>query len=113
MEELLALPVAIDLPTAARALGIGRNKAYELAAAGTFPVEVDRSGGQYQVFRPVLFAHLGLAPDAVAGRSEAARDEVVLPQDRCGCQSGDVAHALYEAVLAAARVLVERAAAPS
>jgi hypothetical protein len=29
--ELLALPVVVDVPTAARALGLGRSTAYELA----------------------------------------------------------------------------------
>jgi hypothetical protein len=36
--ELQAMPTVIDLPTAARALGLGRTKAYELAKAGQFPV---------------------------------------------------------------------------
>ena len=43
--ELLALPAAVPLwPTAARALGIGRTKAHQLARAGQFPVPVLRLG---------------------------------------------------------------------
>lgn len=36
--ELLALPVTVDVPTAARALGLGRSTAYELARRDEFPV---------------------------------------------------------------------------
>jgi hypothetical protein len=35
--ELLALPVTVNVPTAARALGLGRPTAYELARRGEFP----------------------------------------------------------------------------
>jgi hypothetical protein len=33
-DEVYALPVVVDLPTAARALGLGRNTAYELVRSG-------------------------------------------------------------------------------
>jgi hypothetical protein len=36
--ELLALPPAVDLPTAGRAWGLGRTKSHELARAGDSPV---------------------------------------------------------------------------
>lgn len=36
-DQLYALPIVVDLMTAARALGIGRSKAYQLASAGSFP----------------------------------------------------------------------------
>lgn len=36
-EDLLALPVAIDLETSNRALGLGRSKGYELAKRGVYP----------------------------------------------------------------------------
>ena len=35
--ELLALPVTVDVPTAARALGLGRSTAYELARRDESP----------------------------------------------------------------------------
>lgn len=73
MEELLALPVSFDLPTAARALGIGRNKAYEMAgeggaltADGMLPCPVRRLRHEYRVTRPDLFRAIGLPPDLVA-----------------------------------------------
>ncbi len=43
-EELLALPVAIDLDTGNRALGLGRSKGYELAKRGEYPCKVLRLG---------------------------------------------------------------------
>jgi len=33
-DEVHALPVLVDLPTAARVLGLGRNTAYELVRSG-------------------------------------------------------------------------------
>ncbi|WP_322769429.1 helix-turn-helix domain-containing protein [Frankia sp. Cr1] len=47
--EVLALPATVSLMTAARALGCGRNLAYELASAGTFPCPVHRVGRVYRV----------------------------------------------------------------
>jgi hypothetical protein len=107
IEELLALPVSFGLRTAARALGIGQSTAYEMAAAGTFPCPVLRVGNRYLVTRPNLFQALGLDPAAVAARGEDQESLVMVAQ--CHCQSGDVARAFYNAVLAAARVLVEEA----
>lgn len=46
--EVLALPAAVDLVTAARALNIGRNRAYELVATGQFPVPVLVAGAATQ-----------------------------------------------------------------
>jgi predicted DNA-binding transcriptional regulator AlpA len=46
IDELLRLPVVIDLPTAARILGIGRTVAYEMAREGTFPTPVLRIGSK-------------------------------------------------------------------
>ncbi len=42
--ELLALPVVVDITTAARALGLGRSTGYELAQAREFPCRVLRVG---------------------------------------------------------------------
>ena len=47
--ELLDLPAAVDLVTAARALGIGRTKAHDLAKSGEFPCRVLRVGPRYRV----------------------------------------------------------------
>lgn len=58
--ELLALPVVVDLVTAARALGIGRTRAFELARRGEFPVKVLRVGATYRVPTAPLLELLGL-----------------------------------------------------
>ena len=48
-DELLRLPVMVDLATAARAVGLGRTKAYELARREAFPCPVLRIGTSYRV----------------------------------------------------------------
>jgi hypothetical protein len=68
--ELLALPPTTDLPTAARALGIGRTTAYQLARAGEFPTPVLRLGARYRVVTSGLLAALGI--DFLVGSSTAA-----------------------------------------
>lgn len=59
--ELEALPVAIDLETAGRALGVGRTRAHELARSGEFPCRVLRVGTKYRVPRSALFEALGIS----------------------------------------------------
>ncbi len=61
VEELRALPVSVDLPTAGRAFGIGRTKAHELARRGVFPCRVLRVGAKYRVPRAAIYEALGLA----------------------------------------------------
>jgi len=60
-EELLSLPSAVDMATAARALGIGLTLAYELARAGSFPVRLLRLGRQYRVPTADLLRALGVS----------------------------------------------------
>ncbi|CAG6398532.1 hypothetical protein NMG29_06120 [Streptomyces cocklensis] len=59
--ELLALPAAVDLETANRALGLGRSKGYELAKRGEYPCRLLRLGNSYRVVTAELQALLGLA----------------------------------------------------
>lgn len=59
-DELLALPAAVDLETANRALGLGRSKGYELAKRGQYPCRVLRLGSSYRVVTAELQALLGL-----------------------------------------------------
>jgi len=59
-EELMALPVSVDLMAAARALGIGRSLAYDMAKRGRFPVRVLRLGNRYRVTRADLLRVLGV-----------------------------------------------------
>jgi excisionase family DNA binding protein len=62
--ELLDLPVSVELyPTAARALGIGRTRAYEMARDGEFPIPVLRLGNSYRVTRADLLRVLGETED--------------------------------------------------
>ena len=72
--ELLALPANFPLMVAARAFGIGRNKARELAKANAFPCAVIRVGKRYRVNRSALYGALGFDPVAAlaAGTRPAA-----------------------------------------
>ncbi|WP_040699462.1 MerR family transcriptional regulator [Nocardiopsis kunsanensis] len=67
-QELLGLPLAVDLTTAGRAFTLGRTKAYALAKAGEFPVPVLRIGNSYRVRRADLLDALGITdqPEPVA-----------------------------------------------
>ena len=60
--ELLALPVTVDIGTAARALGLGRSTAYELARRREFPCRVLRVGSSYRVPTADLLRVLGIVP---------------------------------------------------
>jgi len=62
MEELIALPVAVDLRTAARALGITESRAYELARSGEFPVPLRRYGREWRASRASILRELDLDP---------------------------------------------------
>ncbi len=66
-DELLALPTTVDVPTAARALNIGRTLAYQLARDGEFPVPVLRLGSRYRVVTSGLLVALGVPPAAGTG----------------------------------------------
>lgn len=59
-DQLLSLPTVVNLTTAARALGIGRTKAYELAQRGQFPCPVLRVGRSYHVPTTGLLELLGI-----------------------------------------------------
>lgn len=59
-DQLHALPTVVNLTTAARALGIGRTKAYELAQRGQFPCPVLRVGRSYHVPTTGLLELLGI-----------------------------------------------------
>jgi hypothetical protein len=64
--EVRALPVTVDVPTAGRALGLGRDGAYRAAADGTLPVPVLRLGRRLRVTRASLLAALGIPDDQAA-----------------------------------------------
>lgn len=60
IDEVIALPVSVDLVTAARCFGISRTKAHDLARKGEFPCQVLRLGVQYRVTRAELLRVLGI-----------------------------------------------------
>jgi len=49
LTDLNNLPPTLDIPTAAKLLGLSRTKAYQLAKEGTFPCRVLRIGHSYRV----------------------------------------------------------------
>ena len=67
VDELRALPAAVPLKLACRALGIGTTKGYELARAGEFPVELRPVGNsKYRAPRSAILAYLGVSESAPA-----------------------------------------------
>jgi predicted DNA-binding transcriptional regulator AlpA len=64
--ELLALPAVVDVTTAARALGLGRSTAYDLARRDEFPCRVLHIGSSYRVPTADLLRVLGIEPDQPA-----------------------------------------------
>ncbi|WP_035800128.1 hypothetical protein [Kitasatospora mediocidica] len=75
VDELLALPVAIDLDTANRALRIGRSTGYGLAKAGQYPVTVLRLGSAYRVVTSDLLKLLGMERRADSALPAASTGE--------------------------------------
>lgn len=73
-DQLLNLPTVVNLTTAARALGIGRTKAYELAQRRQFPCRVLRVGRSYHVPTAGLLELLGISHlrEHTPGRGETA-----------------------------------------
>ncbi|WP_225878483.1 DNA-binding protein [Spongiactinospora rosea] len=71
--EVCQLPVVVDLPTAGRALGLGRTISYQLARRGEFPCRVLRAGTAYRVCTADLLALLGL-PLPSSPPAEGERD---------------------------------------
>lgn len=63
-EDVLALPVTVDLLTAGEVLGMQRTATYRTARSGRFPVPLIRVGSRYRVASADLRRALGLAPTA-------------------------------------------------
>ena len=74
----LRASATVDLMTAARALGLGRTKAYELASRDQFPCRVIRIGDTYRIPTAGLLELLGVPPEprdrALPPRHPARRD---------------------------------------
>lgn len=59
-EDLDTLPTVVSIMTAARALGLSRTYAYELAKRGEFPCRIIRVGTAYRVPTAELRKLLGV-----------------------------------------------------
>jgi predicted DNA-binding transcriptional regulator AlpA len=74
--EVRALDPIVDLPTAGRAFGMGRTKAYGLARAEQFPCPVLPLGARYVVTKTALMKALELdVPEASKGDAEKLKAE--------------------------------------
>ncbi|MCF7552205.1 hypothetical protein [Pseudonocardia sp. WMMC193] len=65
MDELLALPPAIDIPTAGQALGVSRGRAYQMAKNGEWPFEdipILKLGKRFKIPTAALLKYLGVEP---------------------------------------------------
>jgi excisionase family DNA binding protein len=66
-QQLTALPAVLDVPTAAKALGLSRTAAYELIRTGEWPTPVFRLGRLIRIPTAPLLDLLGIGPEAAAG----------------------------------------------
>jgi hypothetical protein len=63
IDELLQLPVMVDLETSNRAFLLGRTKGFILAKRGEYPCQVTRVGRTYRVSRASLLRALDIDPN--------------------------------------------------
>lgn len=63
-DAVRALPVVVDLPTAARVLGLGRNTTHELVRSGAWPTPLLRFGRLLEVPRSSLLELVGIRTTA-------------------------------------------------
>lgn len=59
-QEILALPVTVDVEKAGQAWGFGRTKSFKLAKSGEFPCQVLRYGRRLVVTKAAITAALGI-----------------------------------------------------
>ncbi len=71
-EELAGLPALLDVPDAARVLGIGRSLAYELVRRGEWPTAVLRVGRLIKIPSGPLLRLVESGPDAAASEQAQA-----------------------------------------
>jgi len=71
--ELLALPAAVPILLANRALGFGRTKGYELAQRGQYPCRLLRHGRRYRVVKADLLNVLGIGGAAATDEADQRR----------------------------------------
>jgi excisionase family DNA binding protein len=82
-QEVLELPVTINLLTSARALGISRSEAYILARSGRYPVPTYMVGNRYRVRRSDLLTFLRITATQT-GHRPTNPGETASPASRAG-----------------------------
>jgi hypothetical protein len=75
----LRASATVDLMTAARALGLGRTKAYELAKRDQFPCRVIKIGDTYRIPTPGLLELLGVHPEQRPAPQQSPPDRSAQP----------------------------------
>lgn len=73
-EELLALPLVVDLQTAGRGWGLSRSRVYEAHARGELPFPVVTCAGRLKVTRAALLRSLDIDPDMATAAADTAAD---------------------------------------
>jgi predicted DNA-binding transcriptional regulator AlpA len=66
-QQLAALPAVLDVPTAAKALGLSRTAAYELIRTGEWPTPVFRLGRLIRIPTAPILELLGIDTTQAAG----------------------------------------------
>jgi len=74
LAEAAQLPPTVDVPTAARLLGISRSAAYQLAAQDALPAPVLRLGHALRIPTAPLLAAIGLTPTPAAPAADRSAD---------------------------------------
>jgi hypothetical protein len=75
IEELRAMPAAVPLAMACRALGIGTTKGYRLAREDTFPVRLLPVGNaKYRAPKSAILEYLGVSETPPAAPAAAQRN---------------------------------------
>ena len=74
LAQAALLPPTLDVPTAARLLGISRSAAYQLAAQDALPAPVLRLGHALRIPTAPLLAAIGLTPPPATAPAAPAAD---------------------------------------
>ena len=74
--ELGDLPATVSLMTAARAFGLGRSKAYNLASHNEFPCRVLRVRNSYRIPTAGLLRELGFSSALTSYKGEACAHNI-------------------------------------
>jgi len=70
-DEVIGWPVTVDVPTAGRCFGLGRDTSYDMARDGTFPTPVLRYGRSLRVTRTSLLSALGMPTGVIPAPGNA------------------------------------------